>query len=62
MLNFNVCAETIQSATEYQAINEAANRCSNKAAASLAIQADILRYLENPEPQPPRPAQLKLLL
>lgn len=41
MLNFNVCAETIQSATEYQAINEAANRCSNKATASLAIQADI---------------------
>ena len=59
MLNFNVCAKTIQSATDYQAIDETANHCPNKAAASLTIQVAILAIPRKPRTPTTRTSSIK---
>ncbi|KAI4982436.1 hypothetical protein ZWY2020_022928 [Hordeum vulgare] len=51
--------ETIQSAAEYQVIHEVANRCSNKAASSLAIEAVLSAVPRKPRTPTTRTSSIR---
>lgn len=62
MLNFNVCAETSQSAIECQAIEETTNRFSNKVVASLTIQIAIHAVPRKPRTPTTRTSSIKTVV